>query len=250
MGGSDTGGAELLSGVRAGRRLREAWCRRSRDTGWEPPDDWWAPAVDAVCAAAVSGADMSPACARFGRSRARSGVGIGAALDDFAALSDVLRWPAPPMPLVKALAEGWVEAGHAHDDCQDPLTGLSTAAYLRARLGELYQAAGPSLPPSASHRLILIALDRRLDPWRRTARMIVLGHELRRFFHRGETIALLSRSRVAVLAPASAGLDVRLLGLRATLAREHAAELWSALLPGSHRAALAFLNDVGCPVDG
>ncbi|MFC4563687.1 hypothetical protein ACFO4E_17625 [Nocardiopsis mangrovi] len=250
MGGYEAGGAELLNGAWAGRRLREAWCRRSRATGWDPPDDWWAPAIDAVCAAAVSGADMSPMCARFGRSRARSGVGIGAALDDFAALSDVLHWPSPPMPLVKALAEGWVEAQHARDDCQDPLTGLSTAAYLRARLGELYQAAGPALPPSATHRLVLVALDRRLDPWRRTARMIVLGHELRRFFHRGETIARLTRSRVAVLAPVATGLDGRLRRLRTSLAREHAAELWSALLPGSHRAALAFLSDVGRPVDG
>ncbi|GLU49751.1 hypothetical protein [Nocardiopsis ansamitocini] len=245
MEGSGTEGPNLVGHADAGTtgRLRALWCRRSRQTGWEPPDDWWTPAVDSVCRAAETGNGLVEACTRFGRARARSGVGVGAALDDFLALGDVLRWPRPPASLVKALVEGWVDGGRSSDDCLDPLTGLTTMAYLRTRLGELYRSTAPEL----THRLLIIGLEAGIDPWRRTARLIMLGHEMRRRFPRGETLSLLSRTRIGVLAPTGPDLDAHVRVLRVELSRAHGAELWSVPMPPTHSEALSFLDDVGKP---
>ncbi|WP_067976051.1 hypothetical protein [Nocardiopsis trehalosi] len=248
MAGHDANGPDVLDGA-AVRGLRARWCRRSR-AAWDTPDDWWTPAVDAVCAAAVAGADLAGACVRLGQARARAGVAIGATLDDFAALCAELGRLEPPLPLVRALAEGWVDGGRSRDDCRDPLTGLATTAYLRTRLGELYRAAGPGAAPAARHLLVIVALEGALDPWRRTARAIVLGHELARFFRAGESIAVLSRSRTAVLAAKGPGLAARLPRLRADLASGHGAALWCAPLPGTHTEALAFLEEVVRPAPG
>ncbi|MBB4935071.1 hypothetical protein F4561_005965 [Lipingzhangella halophila] len=228
-------------------RLRQLWRRRSRQTGWDPPDDWWTPSVETLCAAAVEDTDMAEGCARFGQARARSGVTIGAALDDFAAFSDVVGWPAPPRRLVKAVAEGWADAGRSQDDCQDPLTGLCTAAYLRTRLDEVYREANPGDPHMASHKLIVVSLDPRINPWRRTARLIVLGYELRRIFGQGETVALLSRSRIGVLTPVRTNLVDHVRDLRAALCAENEADAWTVPLPESYADSLELLDDIGKP---
>ncbi|PSK96316.1 hypothetical protein CLV63_112201 [Murinocardiopsis flavida] len=247
MGRSEADGRSLVSGARTGsrRRLRAQWCARSRSAGWDPPDDWWTPAVDAVCAAAAAGADMTSDCARFGRARARSGRTIGTALDDFAALCQVLDWDEPPFPLVKALAEGWVDGGRSTEDCQDPLTGLATTAYLRTRLSELYRGAAVS--PALTHRMVIVSLDGSADPWRRTAQLIVMGHELRRYFSHGESLALLSRSRMCALAPVDTGLPDRVASIRRDFGREHQAEVWSVPLPATYEHAWEFVSDVGKP---
>ncbi|ASU81565.1 hypothetical protein CDO52_01050 [Nocardiopsis gilva YIM 90087] len=245
--GIEVEGSELVKRIISSRRLRELWCLRSRETGWDPPDDWWTPAVESLCAAAFEGTDMSAACVRFGQARARSGTSIGAALTDFAALTDVLGWSAPPLDLVTSVAEGWVDGGRSRDDCQDPLTGLATTAYLRTRLGEVYRGSGPEAHPSATHVLILVALASGIDPWRRTARLIVLGHELRQVFTQGESIALLSRGRIAVLAPLSPHLDERVRRLRDELCLGHEADVWTVALPDDLDHALTFLNEVGKP---
>ncbi|GAA1119422.1 hypothetical protein [Nocardiopsis composta] len=226
------------------RRLRTLWCRRSRLTGWDPPDDWWTPVVDHICEAAVRGGDLVPGCLRFGQARARSGVDIGATITDFAALTDVLGWPEPPLPLVRALAEGWVDGGRSTEECQDPLTGLATVAFLRTRIGELYRGGAQA----GEHRLVIVALDPTADPWRRTAQLIVLGHELNRYFVRAESIALLSRTRLAVLTEASADLAERARHLRENICREHGAELWTVPLPDRPEEARALLNDIGRPL--
>lgn len=223
-------------------RLRHLWRQRSRQTGWNPPDDWWTPPVETLCAAAVERTDMEDGCVRIGQARARSGVSIDAALDDFTALSDVVGWPAPPRRLVKAVARGWADAGRPQDGCRDPLTGLCTGAYLNTRLGEVYQAADPANP-----QLLVLALDSRANPWRRTARLIVLSYELRRFFRGGETLALLSRSRIGVLAPARDDLDEQARDLHFGLCARHGAYAWTVPLPQTYEEALALLDDIGEP---
>lgn len=176
------------------------------------------------------------------------GIGISATLDDFAALCSAARWDSPPIEPVKALAEGWVEGGQTSDDCRDPLTGLVTPAYLRIRLGELYRAAADAeLPPERSHRLLIVALDGAVDPWRRIARLIVIGHELRSFFLHGETVCLLSRNRVGVLAPQSKNPEERVAVLRRALVQEHRAELWSVPLPPTHPEAEQLVSDIAKP---
>ncbi|QBI56528.1 hypothetical protein [Streptomonospora litoralis] len=253
MWGRDTGGSELADSVAAQRRLRETWGRRSRGRRGGLQEDWWSPAVDAVCTAAVRGSGLAEACGRLGQARARAGMPVGEALDDLAALCDALGRPQPPIELVTALAEGWVDGGRCREDCRDPLTGLTTAAYLRTRLTELYRGGGPGGPHGGAlgHRFVVVALPAGLDPWRRTARLIVLGHELGRFFSRGETLALLSRSRLAVLAPAATNLQERLRRLEDDVCAEHGACVRSRALPSSCAEALALIDDPGrAPMSG
>ncbi|TQN33521.1 hypothetical protein FHX37_3543 [Haloactinospora alba] len=239
-----------LAGVtpgETGRRLRVLWCHHSRRQGWGPLDGWWTPAVDAVCTAAAVGGDMAEGCERFGQARARSGVSLGATLDDFAALANVLGWNAPPTELVKALAEGWVDGGSTPDYCQDPLTGLATATYLRTRLSELYRSTVARPPSAMAHRLLLITLDPTIDPWRRTARLIVLGHELRRFFTQGESLALISRHRIAALVPETADPHGQARLLRDDVCDFHGADVWTVPLPDGYQEALVFLEEPQTP---
>ena len=228
-------------------RLRAAWCRRSRAMTWEPRDEWWHPAVEDVSCALTIGGDLPHACTELGRARAQAGVPIGGALDDFAALSAVMGWDAPPMYLIKALTAGWAETGEPAHDYYDPLTGLVTSAYLRMRITELYRIADPHPSPSVTHRLIIVALDSVTNPWRRTAGVIVVSHKLARTFDGGETIACLSEQRFGVVAAASIALDGRVDQLRRALFLEHGAAVWDVSLPTSVHAALDLLHDVGQP---
>ncbi|MBV2364367.1 hypothetical protein [Streptomonospora nanhaiensis] len=270
MGTSEHTGTAVAAGRDASaRRLRQGWCRRSRRDRGEPHDDWWSPAVEAVCAAVVEDLRgratgdtpaLAHACARLGRARARAGMGVGAALEDLAALfAEVAEAPdtaggayrgGPPFALVRAAAEGWAEGRRGGDHCQDPLTGLSTAAYLRTRLGELYRGGLP-WSGACGHGLVVVALPAWLDPWRRTARLIVLGHELGRFFAAGETVSLLSRYRVAVVAAASGRTAERLRLLRARVgAGGDGTEVWSVPLPPTHAEAVDLLDTIAASEDG
>lgn len=225
--------------------LRAPWGRRSRAKGWDPPEDWWTPAVDAVCAAYLDGRDLTGPCSRLGSARARGGIGVGQSLTDLAAFTDVAGWGDPPLELLRALAEGWEDAGRGTDTCQDPLTGLANDAYLRTRLAELYRCTEESESAASHHRLLLVSLAFGLDPWRRAARMIVLGHELTRFFTRGESVGVLSRGRVAALVPASPALAAEVSALRSGLCRDTGASVCEVALPPTHREAVTLLDILG-----
>ena len=184
------------------------------------PDDWDSEAVDEVLAAcqnralargeaglAAAGAPALAAAWRgaawprpapgLGRSRARAGVGIAETIDDLAALFAVLgegrQWDPPPR-LVCAIAEGWAEESlsqFAHGGCEDPLSGLATLPYLRTRLAEVYREAEQGgTSPADTHRLLVVGLPRRPDPWRRMALPILVGRDLRAAFPGGETLSL------------------------------------------------------------
>jgi hypothetical protein len=157
---------------------------------------------------------LGRACARLGRSRARAGIGISETIGDLSALFAVLAGEqgghrpgvepgdrqggqgdgAPPLYLVRSIAEGWAEEGMAqfsHGDCEDPLSGLATLPYLRTRLAEVYrEAAAAGTSPAGTHRLLVVRLPRRPDPWRRMAQTILIGHDLRAAFPGGETLSL------------------------------------------------------------
>ncbi|WP_017599167.1 hypothetical protein [Nocardiopsis lucentensis] len=243
MGDEGRGTGACDHGVRV-RELRALWGSRSRETVWDRTEDWWTPAVDAVCAAFTTGADPADASGRLGAARARAGIGIGRSLADLAAFTEAVEWGDPPLRLVRAMAEGWAEGARAANTCQDALTGLATPAYLRTRLGELYPI-GDDGPPTVDHRLIVVTLDPTLDPWRRAARLIVLGYELRRFFDRGESVCLLSRSRIAVIAQEAEDLDGRLSELRGGPGWEHGAGVWAVPLPPALREAMTLIDGLG-----
>ncbi|WP_051108880.1 hypothetical protein [Actinomadura flavalba] len=197
--------------------LRERWRERSAAGGWSLPGDWWTPAVETVVTAACGAPGLAEACARLGAARGRAGVGLGQTLDDLGALFAELRWPDPPLSLVRCAAEGWAEAGLSGaptDTCEDPLTGLLSAAYLRSRLAEVYRAGA-----APGHALVLVDLTGGPEPWRRLARAIVVAHDLREVFRRGETLAMVDPARAAVLGAAGSRLDDDVRALRDLLGR-------------------------------
>ncbi|MBQ1082347.1 MULTISPECIES: hypothetical protein [unclassified Nocardiopsis] len=248
MGETEVGAGTRGRVVQRARELRAPWGRRSRERGWNPAEDWWTPSVDAVCEAHTTGSDLTEPCSRLGEARARSGVGIGRALADLDAFGEVVGWDRLPLDLVRALADGWVEGGRGRDTCQDPLTGLANEAYLRTRIRELYRSAEETVPAAFDHRLVVLALDPTLDPWRRAARLIVLGHELNRFFTRGESVCLVSRARIAVVAREVPVLGTEIEELRSGIGWEHGAAVWSVPLPATHREAAALIDGLGRPV--
>lgn len=225
--------------------VRERWRARSLLVGWSVPEDWWAPAVEAVAEAAVSSpAGLARALHQLGRARGRAGAGIGETLDDLEALFGVLRWTDPPLRLVRAVAEGWVDTGLiglGQDTCEDPLTGLVTLSYLRSRLAELYRAAeaiGASV--TGSHALVMVDLTGGSPPWRRLARAMVAAHDLRRVFDAGETLALVGTGRAAALVAVRPELRPRTAELRQAL--EGPVRVWTEPLPATHDEAMILLD--------
>ncbi|MFC4912448.1 hypothetical protein [Actinomadura gamaensis] len=233
--------------------LLPAWRRRSMTAGWGPPDDWWTPAVEDMADAAGNADMLAEACTRLGRARGAAGVGVNETLIDLGAFFAVLDGSEPPLDLVRRTVEGWVDAALAPlaaESCQDPLTGLMTVSYLRARLAELY-AAGDSdgRGPSETHCLVMLDLADGCEPWRRLARAIVVAYELRAVFRSGETPALIGSGRAAVLVPLSPHLSRRLAVLHRRIVRVLGTEalasrflLWVEGLPAACAQGLALLD--------
>ena len=237
-GGSDTGAAGTL---------RAAWRARSLDSGWVFPEDWWTPEVDAVTYAVMEGGDAAGPCAGLGHARAQAGVGIGETLADLGALFAELGRDEPPMRCARALAEGWAESGvfgAAGLTCEDPLTGLTTPPYLRSRTAELYRG-GDS--PRDAYCLVVVDLAARLDPWKRIAWTIVVGHALRRAFPGEETLTLLGSGRVGALVPLRPELELVTARLRRDVATRHTARLWVEHLPEDALGAARLLDCLTTP---
>ncbi len=154
----------------------------------------------------------------LGRDRARAGVGIAEALTDVAALFRVLGEGTPPLDVITSLAEGWADAGLARMSdatCEDPLTGLVSLAYLRTRLREVYRDAHQhGTCPQVTHRLVVVDLPRRPDPWGRIALVILVGHDLRAAFPGGDTLSLSRPGPAIALVQVTDELAFRFTGLR------------------------------------
>lgn len=207
-----SGGVADLAGV------CDAWRRQSLAAGWLAEDDWWTAAVDAVAGAACREGSLRHACTMLGRDRARAGVGIAEALTDVAALFRVLGAGTPPLDVITSLAEGWADAGLARMSdatCEDPLTGLVSLAYLRTRLREVYRDAHQhGTCPQVTHRLVVVDLPRRPDPWGRIALVILVGHDLRAAFPGGDTLSLSRPGPAIALVQVTDELAFRFTGLR------------------------------------
>jgi hypothetical protein len=247
---------------------------RRRDT--DPPRDagWGALNEGGVTPAGGAGPEhgrLTSACAHLGRSRARAGIGISETIEDLAALFAVLageqggRKPGgepgdrqggqssgePPRHLVCSVAEGWAEEGMAqfsHGDCEDPLSGLATLPYLRTRLAEVYrEAAQAGASPAQSHRLVVVRLPRRPDPWRRMAQTILIGHDLRAAFPGGETLALVREHQpgpAVALVQASGDLALRYARLRRTIQATFGTETSMNRLPSLLPEALHLVDQL------
>jgi hypothetical protein len=199
--------------------LLERWRLGSLDVAWARPSDWYDPAVDALVEAVAELRDAVPAADRLGRARAAVGVGLSEALDDLSALYAAAGMADPPLSVVRALAEGWVDAGISpvrSRACEDPLTGLATAPYLRLRLKETYaRAARTHVPANLTHCLVI--LDAQLaeaHPWQRMARACVLGAAMAEVFDGGDPLAALPGGRFVALARRDEELHPALARLR------------------------------------
>jgi hypothetical protein len=196
--------------------------------GWRFPSDWGLPEVDAVCSSAVRQTDLTPALSNLGRARAEAGAGLDETLTDLAALHAVLTAPesssgliapapdAAPTALVRVTALAWADASSGelrNTEATENLTSLTTHAYLRTRLGEVYRLAareGAAVPET--HSLLAVTLDLSLvEGWSRLMAMVLVADVLREVFDGGESIALLGPSVAVVLAPRDAGFSDRVL---------------------------------------
>jgi hypothetical protein len=225
--------------------------------------------------AAVRAGTLPAACAGLGRSRAQAGVGIAETIGDLGALFAVLGWgeggragllaggeegragllgagtggePEPPLRLIGAAAEGWAEECAwqlTQDGCEDPLSGLATVPYLRTRLAEVYREAGQDgNSPAETHRLLVVGLPRRPDPWRRLAVPILIGRDLRAAFPGGETLSLARAGPAIALVAARHDLPLRYARLRRNIQATFGTQTRMTPLPGRLPEALRLVDEL------
>jgi hypothetical protein len=186
--------------------------------GWRFPSDWGLPEVDAVCSSVVRRTDLTRPLSKLGRARAEAGAGLDETLTDLAALHAVLTSPesssgliatdpdAAPTALVRTTALAWADASSGelrNAGATENLTSLTTHAYLRTRLAEVYrQAERDEVPVPESHSLLAVTLDlSAVAGWSRLMAMVLVADVLRDVFDGGESIALLGPSVAVVLGP-------------------------------------------------
>lgn len=215
--------------------LRARWRTASLAAGWRFPSDWALPEVDAVCAAVMAKGRVEAAetaLAGLARARAAAGAGLAETLADLAALHAVLGHgddgfvspdvDATPARLLRTTALAWADVATdqlAHTEVTDPLTGLPSAAYLRTRLAEIYQAAAARERPAAEdHVLLVVSMDlSAVAGFPRLTGMILVADALRAVFDSGQSVASLGPSVVAALVPKDEGVASHGVALRRAL---------------------------------
>jgi len=127
----------------------------------------------------------------------------------------------PEFSIVRAAAVAWAEhirLGATDVSCEDPLTSLATAEYLRSRLAEVYRGAART-GERAAHRHVLVVVELARMPsghdLEASLRAIDVAEALRSVFAGDETVAGLTAQRFAVLAQRSRvdDLAMHLLGI-------------------------------------
>jgi hypothetical protein len=250
------------------RALRSRWRTASLAAGWPFPNDWPLAEIDVVCRAVLDDTDLPTALARLGRARAEAGAGLGETLRDLAALHAVLSVPdgivspdpdATPARLLRVTALAWADVvldQLAHTEVSDSLTGLSSPAYLRARLREVYrEAAAEGIPAGRRYVLVLLSPDMSgTSGWSRLAAMVLLADALRSVYDGGQTLAAIGPTTLGVLAERDGRCAARLAELRWSaaarlsvdpqLAEIGAPPVWLEQLPSTHEAACRLLVDL------
>ena len=220
--------------------LRMRWSTATGRGGWSQPLDWWVPEVDGLVEALAEGRDPVPSAAALGRARADAAVGLAETLDDIEALLAAADVPVNPVALVRAVAEAWVEAGLDPirlGACEDPLSGLSSAGYLRTRLAEVYRE--PQFQPNG-WALVVARWNRSPgEGFDRVVSELQFG-QLRAVFP-AETAARLGMSTGVVLARRSPPLQWCVAALRRRL---RGSRVWVEGLPENLATAYALLDDL------
>ena len=199
------------------RILRERWFACTSALGWSAPAEWPDPTVDVVCEAVTArarpaGRDraVESALAQWGGARAAAGIGLGETLSDLAALHAALASDPEGagrgqdgVRLIRVVSLAWTDVACgdlAETAVVDPLSGLASARYLRTRLAEVYQAArARGTRVGDAYGLVVVTMD--VHGWSRVAPLAVAGDAAAVVFDAGESIAVVGRSTVVVLAP-------------------------------------------------
>lgn len=198
--------------------LRDLWRSSSLASVWLRPADWYHPAVDALAEAVLSGGDPAPAAQELGRARSYDGVGLAEALDDLACLYSSMGAHQPPMPVVRALCDGWTDeqaGAFATSTSVDAETGLPTRQYLELRLTEAYaRAAG-----SPGTLTVVDVAAGEVSGFLRAARSAAMGEALAATFGPRWPMASLGAGVFAVLGLHGDVADERIATLREEVAR-------------------------------
>jgi hypothetical protein len=203
-----------------------------RSSGTDLPFEEWAdPATRRLAATFDAGADLVQveyAVVAFAQARAGADHSAEAIAADLVALVR-LAWPSggrvwvdwiDPVGLLARALSAWAierETGRAcQGDCYDPVTGLVSAQYLRARLHELHgQCDALMISPPVTFGALVVHLELGAVPApERIGVRVAAGRILAGRFRAGETVAALSADRLVAVMPAY-GID-RCLGEVAT----------------------------------
>jgi hypothetical protein len=190
-----------------------------REAGTDLPLGEWADPATRQLADAFDGpADLvavEAAVVAFAQARAGAGHPAEAVAADLVALVRVA-WPSAgdlwsdwvdPVGLLARALGAWAterETGLGCTDCIDPVTGLVSAAYLRARVHELHaqcQALAISPPVTFGAVVVQLELSAVALPERIGVR-VAAGRILAERFRAGETVAALGSSRLVAVMPA------------------------------------------------
>ena len=232
----------------------------------EPPSDRvpaLPPRFEAVGEALASGSGSVAACEVLGEALAEGGTSLVEALDALAATARLVTGRDPSHADTRALAVAWTEAVLTYLNnlsCDDPLTGLATAAHLRSRIRDVYrEGLERGTPPGDSHALVVVAAARasmaagRDQVLREALHDARVGESVRTVFSGPETIARVAPGRLAVLTERDERLGRRLGLLRrlvdggsfgGTGDQPPAVRTWVEGLPPSDRAAGRLLDEL------
>lgn len=211
-----------------------------------------APDFEAVGEALVAGASSVDACWAAGRTQAECGTSLGESLEGLRATTQLVVGREPLFEESHALSLAWSESmlSYLHGlSCSDPLTGLSTHAHLRERIGELYRDAvvdalgvdGAAV--SRSHALVITDAGEALDPISAARRLTLLGQTARSVFAGSETIGQIGHSKVVVIAPRDEALAGRVALLRRMVASQ-TERVWIEGLPRTDASAVSLLDEL------
>jgi GGDEF domain-containing protein len=280
VGGPGSAGRPRLVGRPGGSApaasLRERWFACSCALGWAAAAEWPDPAVDVVCDVVTARHEdrdardraVERALARWAGARAGAGVGLAETLTDLAALNTAVsgasgtgadhvadvrgagRGP-DGVRLLRAVSLAWTDVACgdlAETAAVDPLSGLASVRYLRNRLAEVYRAArAHGRDAGADRALVVLALDVR--DWRRVAPLTIAGEAAGVVFAAGESIAVVGRGTVVVLAPRE-GITERAAVLQRLVERRLAAAEGLVGMPSVRVEPLPTTHDEACALLG
>jgi hypothetical protein len=183
-----------------------------------PLREWADPATRRLAAAFDGPADLvavEAAVVAFAQARAGAGHPAEAVAADLVALVRV-GWPSAgdlwsdwvdPVGLLARALGAWAaerESGLGCTDCTDPVTGLTSAAYLRARVRELHaQCEALAISPAVTFGAVVVQLELgAVTPPERIGARVAAGRILAERFRAGETVAALGSCRLVAVMPA------------------------------------------------